>query len=227
MNHVNFLPETFIRKRARRVRVMRQALLVVVVAGGLLAWGVALRGQVTAKSYHAKSLEEQVVSARNMKTAMNRLREDQKQLNHQVKVQRQLSQPVNHTQIIATISQLIPSQIAVTELLMTTTRPEPEQSAPQDSIKSRKRKERETVVQRTAQNYIAIELQALSPDGESVANLVQTFSEHPLFTDVQIRHTRSVQVRRVVAREFRLELKVDLDRRFMDPDDGKEVARAF
>ncbi len=227
MNHVNFLPETFIRKRTQRVRVMRQALLVAVVAGGLLAWGVALRGQVASKSYHAKSLEEQVVSARNMKTAMNRLRDEQKQLNHQVKVQRQLSQPVNHTQIIATISQLIPAQIAVTELMMTTTRPAPQQAVPQDSIKSRKRQQRETVIQRTAENVIAIELQALAPDGESVANLVQTFSEHPLFTDVQIRHTRSVVVRRVVAREFRLELKVDLDRRFLDPEEGREVAGAF
>jgi Tfp pilus assembly protein PilN len=226
MNQVDFLPQSFIRRRAQRVRVMRQVLLVAVVAGGLLVWGLALRGQVASHTQHANSLEEQVVAARNMKTEMNRLREEQKQLHHQVKVQRQLSQPVTHTQIIATLSELIPSQIAVTELLMTTARRTPQQAVPENAVKSRKRQRHEAAVQQTEENQIAIELQALSPDGESVANLVETFSKHPLFTDVQIRHTRSIRVRQVVAREFRLELKVDLDRRFLDPEEGKEVARA-
>jgi len=226
MNQVNFLPASFVRRRAQRVRVMRQVLLVAVVAAGLLVWGLALRGQIASKTQHANSLEEQVIAARNMKTEMNRLRDEQKQLQHQVKVQRQLSQPVTHTQIIATLSGLIPPQVAVTELLMTTARPTPRQATPEDAVKSRKRQRQDAAQHRNEENQIAIELQALSPDGESVANLVETFSKHPLFTDVQMRHTRSIRVRQVMAREFRLELKVDLDRRFLDPEEGKEVARA-
>lgn len=223
MNQVDFLPESFARGRAQRLRVMRQGLLVAAVAGGLLVWGVALRAQVAGQARDAASLEDQVIAARQMKTEMNRLRDEQKQLAHQVKIQQQLSQPVSHSRIVATLSAVIPAQVAVTELTMTTARPAPAQAVPRGATRSRKRQQTDAAAARQQLNEVAIELQALAPDGALVANLVEDLSDHPLFTDVQIRHTRAVEVRGLMAREFRLQLQVDLDRRYLDPDDADDA----
>ncbi len=226
MNNINFLPESYTRGRARRSRVVRQVMLVAMVAGGLAAWGVLLEGQLGAKRDASRMLDDQVVAARNMMTEMNRLREDRKDLTHQIRIQRELSQPISHTGVIASIASLIPPQIALTELTMTTKRTRPESIVPEGATRSRKRAQTDAAVMRD--DKIEIALQALSPDAASVANLVEAFSRHPMVTDVQMRHTRAVEVRGVAGREFRLEMQIDLNRQFMDPDQSREeVAGAF
>lgn len=224
MNHVNFLPESYTSHQAKRSRMLRQVMLVAVVAGGLTAWGLLVQGKVMLKADHTRALEEQVVAARNMHTEMNRLREQQGQLQHQIKIQRELSQPLSHTAIIATLAGIIPEQIALTELTMTTHRAKPMHAAATSGGKARRSRADKPAEAAYTHERIAVELQALSPDGASVANLVEAFSNHPMVSDVQMRHTRAVETRGVVAREFRLELEIDLDRQFMDPKDQEEVA---
>jgi len=225
MTPVNFLPESYTHQRARKVRVLRQVMLVAVVAGGLAAWGALVQGRIMLQADQARMYEEQVVAARNMQTEMTRLREKHGQLTHQIKIQRELNQPLSHTAIIATLAGIIPEQIALTELTMTTHRAKPRQAVASSATQNRRRAQPVATV-RPDEERISVELQALSPDGASVANLVEAFSNHPMVTDVQMRHTRAVETRGVVAREFRLELEIDLDRRFMDPHDAQEVASA-
>lgn len=226
MNQVNFLPDSYLRRRARRNRVARQVLLVAIVAGGLSVWGGLIRGANVMKADTARTLDGQVAAARKMQTEMNRLKTRRAALTHQVKVQRELAQSISHTDVIASLAEMVPPQIALTELQMLTRRPKPTPVVPSGSRRSSRRHSSTTAAATDPIERLEIEFSALAPDPASVANLVEAFSRHPMITQVQMRHTRAIEVRGVLAREFKLMIQVDLNRQFMDPDKVAEVAHA-
>lgn len=210
MNAVNFLPPAFLQKQARRRRVVRQSLLVAGMVGVLVAWGVVQMSQTHRLNQYVTTLEDEVGAAQRQKSEITKLRAEHALLIHQVKVQRELAQPVNHTQIIALMADVIDPTLGVTELMMTTHRPKP-QAQSEASRKVDKKKKNP----RVELDWIEIEFEGIAPNDIAIANVVATLSENPMFNGVQMHYTRQVERDGVIGRRFRLSTRVRLNRDFV------------
>jgi hypothetical protein len=133
----------------------------------------------------------------------------------QVKIQRELSPPLKTTQAMATIAQLMPLRVALRSLTLVGKRPTPavapKESNKKPAAKGRASKKPEKVV---PVDPMKIELIGLAPSDGDIAELVGQLSNHPLFTGVKLVFSREATVGDLIAREFRIELEVPLDREY-------------
>jgi hypothetical protein len=140
------------------------------------------------------------------------------ELQHQVKVQQELLMPINVTEVIATLGQLMPESLTCRELVMTATEPKP-RPVQTDPKKSTPRPV-ETPVMR-------VEIVGLAPTDTDVANFVDQLTANPLFEAVKLDYTRPTSISTVTARLFRIEMQIPLNR-YYEPATprGEEVADA-
>ncbi len=191
---INFLPPSYVRRQARRRRRVRQFVLAGAMVASLGVWWLGQKGQTVALERYATALEVEASAAVEQRSELVRLREEHKLLINQVKVHRELAQPVRHTQMIGVLGAGLPDSVTVTELDMVTP------------------------------DEVRIEIEALAPDDLAVATAVAAISDHPLFDGVRMESSRQVERYGVIARKFRLSTTVPLDRVFLEPVPGQEVA---
>ena len=218
MNTVDFLPPSYVRRQRRKVRTCRQVALVAVVATLLGFWAVALEANQHGQRRLAEQLESAVAAEADRRTVLTRLESTHDSLLRQMAVNRELSQPVSYTQVLATLGSLLPGEVTVTDLRLESVRPAPAKPAAKGDPAPVK-------VLVKQDDFIRVELEALAPDDLSVATFVSELDASPLFSGVKMRSSRSIETRGVFAREFRLTAVVDLDRDFKWLD-REEVARA-
>lgn len=227
MTQVDFLPESYHRSRQRRGRLMRQIALVAGMAVCLFAATVAIKAHSMNQAQTAERLEDTVRSERNTMDVITGINHERKQLLKTFDLKRELEPPVTYTQVLALLTQALPEGVAVTELSMVSVRPKPE------PVESKRPTGRKAKIDSTKEemsvepDLITVELQGLAPDDLSVAVLVSTLDEHPIFGRVTMRSSEGVNVQGLMAREFTLTATVDLDREFRWVNDiAKEVASA-
>ena len=211
MNEINFLPAKYARMRAKRRRGVRQTALVGILTLALAGWWLEQQRQTSIERNKVDTAEAEVAAARTQMQELMKLREEHKHLIHELNIQRELAQPVNHTQVIATLGSLLPSSVTLTQLTMDTKRPPPK-AVKKDDSKSTNSSETKKVAKRD--DRIKIDLEAVAPNDLTVANLVGTLSSHPLFTNVMMRYSRADEFQGVSGRRFRLEMTVGLDRQY-------------
>lgn len=208
MNEINFLPESFFRQRARRRRIAIESVVVLAAVGVMGLWFHHARVEIDARQRHAAELETRGTQARRQVEQVGRLHADYIALARQLRVKREVALPVGHTQVLATIARLAPPTIAVTELTVQGQRPTPaakagaEPKAPRAQVKNAAPKPPQ----------LTIDIAGLSPDDATIADLVGRLSEHALFEDVTMDYSRSTIVDGLIARRFRVTMKVPLDR---------------
>jgi hypothetical protein len=210
MNHVNFLPESFIRQRAIRQRKTRHMLIVAGTVLCMAAWYIGARAQIMALRSESNQLKADIVSAMTQKSEMVKLQIEQKQLVHKVKVQSELAQSLKHSQILALLADMMPASMAMNELTMLNQRP------PLRTNTEKVSKDGKPIPHPTEPNLVSIQLDGLAPDDLLIANLVGDLTEHPAFENVKMLHSKAVTVEKVQARSFRLEMVVPLARIYRD-----------
>lgn len=207
MNEINFIPEQYRRRQQRRRQFGRQFTLIAVAVACLAGWAVFQNRQTAELRRYARTVEAQVDAERGRLKQLKTLNSRHDKLMNQVRLQERLAQPLSHTRILSSLSTALPDSIAMTNLAMVTQRPR----------NGGKKTEKDSVLaiaSHAAPMRIRMQFEALAPDDMTVANLVATLSEHPIFSNVSMRRSRTVEHRGRKFRHIRIELDVDLQRRF-------------
>lgn len=218
MKPVNFLPEQFVRQRAARRRRSQHIVLVAAVAVGLVGWWLTGAAQVEILREQAQTLQDQVEDAHGQLSEVNILRQKRADLIQQVRIQRELAQPIQHAQVLSMLGRAMPPAVGATEMLVLAQR-NPLKQAPPPGTKARRARE----VKPLEPEKLKIELTGLSPSDEQVANFMANLAQEPVFSNVKLLYSRPVTVGRLIGREFRLEMEVMLDRDYR-PATPTEVA---
>jgi Tfp pilus assembly protein PilN len=207
MNEVNFLPEVFVREQARRKRVLRQAVLLAAVALSIVSWFFLTRSQVIDLARYAEALESEARARKTHVTELARLNNINSVLDQQLRVQRQLVQPISLTQVLAILTRMTPDGITVRELSMVGVRPRPTQQARIEPGRPAR-----PVAAEPRANSMQINLVGVAARDADIANLVGTLTEHPMFENVKLGYSRATELSHLMVREFQLSFEVPLDR---------------
>jgi len=223
MSQINFLPESFVQDMERRARRTRHIALIVCVLLCMAGWWLGSFQQVRSQSKLADALDQQIQTAEEQKLEMAKLQSRRELLVHQLKVQRELAQTLEHTAVLATIADMMPSSMGMTALAMTTTGMD---AKPARST-TRNRKGKAGNNRTSEPPSILLELQGIAENDVQVADFVGALADHVMFEDVKMIYARQAEYGSVIAREFRMELRVPLDReyRLLEPEQ-EEVAHA-
>ncbi len=212
---VNFLPQSYALEVHRRLCTVRQSVLMLGLAGTLALWWVVQTQQTASLRRDANTIETQVRTAEHQMNEAVALRAKYQTLRHQVRVQQLLAAPLRHTQILATLGEQMPDSVTVLHLGLRTQRPAPAAlTGAKNSKASHAAHQGQSAAAAKSPHEVDIELTALAPDDMTVANLLSALKKHPLFTDATIYYSRPVERYDVVARQFSLGVRVDLDRKF-------------
>lgn len=215
MSQVNFLPATFVNQAKARRRQYRHMVMLGLFAVLLVGWGFAERGRNVRPAMRAADLESQVQAARDQMSEFVKLRNERDALVQQDRIKNELVQPILHTQVIAALDRHMHESIGLTSLQIKTLRPPPKAIETARGGKSRAKKtEKET----RAADQLELEIEAIAPDDMQIANLIGALSEDPLFDLVTLKYSKTAQVREMEGRQFRMSMRVRLDRRFEEEE---------
>ncbi len=216
VNGIDFLPPSYHQERARRGLAHRRWVLIVLTALTLTGWAVARHKQSSELAWRTTALETQARTTQQKRSEMEKLHVEREALLYQRKVQRQVGQPVAVSQAIATLGRQLPDSAGLTGIRVTAHRPPPKElSSPDDDKTKRKAKKKPDAGDALPPNYLAIEVQGLAPDDITVADLVNTMSEYPLFERVTMNFSRVDTLGELVGRRFQISAEVPLDRRYI------------
>jgi len=221
---IDFLPQSYHIERARRARRHKQWVMILLVAVSLVAWGVSRQRQSTELTWRAASLESQAYATRQKQSEMSKLKNERKSLSYQIKIQRQLDQPVAVTQAVAALGQLLPDSSGLTRVAVQTYRPPPIPRHDPDEMKSKRKSRRKVPVDpNMTRDYIQLDVYGIAPDDVAVADLVNSMSDHPLFEKVIMYFSRTEERNQIVGRRFHVGAQVPLDRRYLPLKQTAEV----
>lgn len=241
MNEINFLPESFVRMRRAKKRVMREILLVAFVAMGMAAWFTLERRTLGELTAHAEALELQSSQATQDDETLE-LQAKYNNLARQHVANRQMVCPVSSPQLLATIASLTPPQVALRSLelkdkgLTAWMAWSQEQKRLKELAESNKGKSKRSKGAQRKPNpstavspLLVVQVQAVAPSDVEITDFVGRITQHPLFDNVKLHYTRSTTVGDYSARGFSLEMNVRLDRLYSptaEAEPTQEVANA-
>ncbi len=231
MNEINFLPESFFKERARRRRTVRDALLLMLVAAGLAAWGVLGHRSLQGLRQFADQLETEGDSAREQVKEVVKLQGEFQKLTKTLQVQRDVALPVTSSALLATITHLMPPDVVLSELSLDAKKAMPTKA--EESDKEKKASKKAPVAKKgvpapskNENNLMRIELSGLSPDDARIADFVGRLSDCPAFSNVKLEFTRAAEIEEMTGRQFRISLAVRIDREYRPTADRENVAHA-
>jgi hypothetical protein len=242
MNEINFLPQSFIRLRARKRRVLRESLLVVVVVVGMGVWYAFAQRGLQALVESAQGVQAQVATGEQDEEA-KRLHARYVELARQCDAIRQLVSSVNASQVLATIASVTPPSVAVRVLELNDkgldvwaakTKERDHRKAQEEANKARGNTSKTKKAAAGSGSkfdppIMEIKLEAVAPGDVQITDFVGRLTQHPLFGNVKLYYTRSTTVGEFAARQFSVQMEVRLDRRYGPAgktQTAKEVAHA-
>lgn len=209
MNQINFLPDSYIEQtqlaRRRPVNLIAVLLTGIALAG---AWMLGDRSEALAT--RAEQLRGQVAE-------LESARQEARSIQHQIDdtrehhaIVREINQPVTTAQVIATLAQLAPESIKLTNLQLIAHRADPAPVPTGDD-------DRDAAPSKPKPNWLEVSIMGVAPDQATVVDLTEALTEHPLFTQVRPRSSGVTTAGPYQAREFLIVTRIDLDRTFVPP----------
>lgn len=207
MNNINFLPESFLKERRKQHRVMRETMLIAVVGLLIIVWYLGTQTRVVALENLVSARQQEVQSIASQQTEMVKLDKQRSVLMHQLQLERELSQPINHTAVVATLARIMPASMALTDMAIQTPAPIPTGKSGKSNMYS-------------SIPVMHVSMVGLAAKDMDIADFMSKLTEHPLFTNVKMVFSRSLELtdEYVMAREFRVEMDIRLDRIYHDPN---------
>lgn len=219
MNQINFLPESFRRNRRRRQRRPIEFAVIAGSAAVLVAMWWLMGGPDPTLAQQSDQLDQAFERFDQQHAEQQRLEQERARLTAQLLIARETYQPIQTTQVLARLSDLMPEPMRLVSFELVAERPEPESEAPTQrgarqvvtgSGQNAPAKPREP-------NVMKIKLAGLAPSDEEVLVLIDRLEQDPVFSSVRLRNSRMTKTKTHHVREFHLDLEIDLDRRFVSP----------
>lgn len=221
MSQINFLPETFHRVRRRQQR--RPAEFAVIGGTALLLTALWLHfsGPDSALARQSDQLDEQLKRIEQVEAEQARLEQERGKLTAQLLIARETYQPIMTTQVLSRLSELTPEPIRLVSFELAAERPKPEAVVmPAEAAKKKVVGNAPGKIDKPREpNRMKLSLTGLSPSDGEVVVLIRRLEQDPVFSSVTLRTSRMTKTKTHFAREFQLDLEIDLDRRFV-PQDG-------
>lgn len=216
MSEINFLPQSYRDRLRRRVRRIREVFAVVGVLIGLGVWWAYDANELLELKGAARFAEDRLNSALSTEQRVKQLEERRDKLVDQRRLQREISVPIRHHQIVRVLGEICPDSVALTRLSLVNDRPEPKAYVEpsqgtgrnQPSFGSQDR----TEPKKSQPDRVLVELEGLAPDDIAVAEVIAELSSHPLFDHVKLHTSKYLETRGVAARSFRMTGEIDLSR---------------
>jgi hypothetical protein len=208
MNEINFLPSSFAAGQKRQVRIYREVTWVAATLVVILGWFASSRGGLNDLRDYAEAARAEAAAAKERKVERDKLEAEQVTLTKQVRIQRELVPPLKATQVVAVVQHLLPPRASLRSLTLIGKRPTPAVAPAKRDQGDRPRKGAAAAVEEPLQ----IELIGIAPADGDIAEFVGNLSNHALFKDVKLVFSRSTTLGDLIAREFRVELTVPMDR---------------
>ncbi|QQE13280.1 hypothetical protein JD969_07430 [Planctomycetota bacterium] len=220
MNQINFLPESYMKRLIRRRRIIRELILIIALLFVLLGCWVSGVKKISEKRMEVVQLTRAIDQAVKQEVDLVKLENEMLHLGMQIKLERELSQSVRHTQILAKLSELLPSSVALLEIEMVTKRPEPmtreEAKKKEEAKKTKGRRIVEKTKNEIQENCIEMQFEGIAPDDLVVAEVIASLDECDLFEFIEMRYSREIKHEEVVGRKFKLNMQVDLSCKYLN-----------
>ena len=212
MSEINFLPESYIREQKRTGRIYTEAIIVSVIAMAFLGSFIIQHNHVSKKHDQAWNLQQKLATAIEQKHELQRLMGEHVQLSNQVKIQRELASPIAYYQVIAVLGDVMPENIALTDLEMNSVAPSVGGVKSKPGVQSDK---------------LHINMTGLAPGDEEVAEFIGLLSDHVMFTNIKMHYSQAKQFKEFEAHEFRIETDVPLNCDYQPKRDKKIAGVTF
>lgn len=221
MSQINFLPESFLRERRRQHRVMRESMLIAVVALLIIVWYAGTQTRVVALENLVEVKQQEMQSIASQQTEMAKLDLERGILMRQLQLERELSQPINHTAVVATLARIMPRSMALTDMSIQMPAPVPSPKLkPGEKNSDTSRADRKVkAVSALPPPVMRVSVVGLASKDMEIADFIGKLTDHALFNNVKMVFSRSVELKdkKVMAREFRVEMLIRLDRLYEAP----------
>ena len=222
MSHINFLPESFQRTRRRQ---QRRPIEFAVIAGTLVAlaglWLVTA-GPDDVLAQQAEQLDHSLEEIAQLYTEQGRLDVERSALQRKLMTARDTYQPISATQILSRLSKLTPEAIRLVNVEMSAQRPTPQPKT--EPNKTTKVVGSNATATPSEPNLMKITITGHSPSDEQLVKLIRGLTADPVFTSVALRSSKQDKTPTHYVRTFHLDVLIDLDRRFVDENGGKDDA---
>ena len=230
MSQINFLPESFRRNRRRMQRRPLEFAAIALTLVGLIALWTQSNGPDRALASRAAEIEQGLQAIQTLEQQHDKLERDRSALQRKLIVARETYQPIHVTHVLARLSAMAPRPVRLVNFEIVTERPEPEARAEDTTHKTRRRvvgRAKDQDKQADQPSTMRIYMTGLAPSDDEVVELIRSIQQDPVFTSVAMRSSRSIQTKTHAAREFSLEVAIDLDRRFVPADGRGEASDAY
>ena len=216
MSQINFLPESFQRAHRRQQRRPAEFMVIVGTLVALTGLWFSTSGPDSALANQAEKLDQNLAEITQLQAEQDRLYRERSGLQRKLLVARETYQPISATQIISRLSALAPEPVRLTNFEIDVNRPDPESSETPGSKKTVGR----THPEATKPNLMKITIIGHAPTDEQIVTLIRRMDADPVFTSVALRNSKQEKTKTHFVRAFRLDVVVDLDRRFVDTKGG-------
>lgn len=206
---INFLPERYRKAQDTQRRKLREVGLCALVLAAIAGWAFSSQDQLRELRQYAHDVELEARVTRQKVSEVAKQRALRSQLRRQVGLQRKLIKTIGTTEVLATLASLAPSEIALTELAMTSPRPDPAKIGA--AIKPRGASQTHA-----SEEAFRVDVMGVAPDDQHIALLVERLTKHPLFEDVKLSFSRAAERDNLHVRKFHIELTVPLDRDYAE-----------
>ncbi|MBS3735088.1 MAG: PilN domain-containing protein [Phycisphaerae bacterium] len=202
MANVDFLPKRVLLQRARRARLVRQGFLLCVCLVALTGLAFVRQGRVRQARAEKEIWTERSENVRQQVALRRDLEREQAELALKKKIHEQLGTRIGARDLLAELSRLLPPTMSLTAL-------EFEQiDAQRETRRHAGRTPRNGGDGEALRASLRLVIRGLAPNDVDVANFIGRLSACPLFTEVQMGYTRTVEFRNREAREFEASFSV-------------------
>jgi len=218
MNQINFLPESFRRDYERQKRRPIEVLAITLTATALVMLWLFASKPDPSLAQDSADLDRGILEIEQVRDAYDKLDTERASLQRRLMIARETYQPITVTQILARLSELTPEPVRLVHLEMAAERPTPEPAPQPEKPGANKRpighapKHKEKAVE---YNRMRLSLVGLAPSDDEVVTLIRRIDEDPVFTSVALRNSRLIRTPTHYAREFQLDITIELGRRFV------------
>ena len=205
---INFVPDWYVSARRRRRNIGRQTAVLGALVLAMSVFVIQNWRMRDAVALHHKTLAERVQTSEGQVTEVGKLLKARAELTRQLKIHRQLYQPVSYSQITGTLAHVMPQAVTLRSLEVRT-----EQVTVAARATAPAKARAGAAARPATQTYpvVTVEIEGIAPSDGEVANFIGALSSAGLFQTVKMIYARQGTHQNLIARQFRIRLEVPLN----------------
>lgn len=222
MSQINFLPDSFQKQHARQRRRPIELMVIAGTIAGLIALWFSLGGPDPALANELERVEGEVARVQQLYDEQDALAQQRSELQRRLQIARETYQPITTTQALARLSALMPEAVRIIGLEIINDRPEPELPPEPDKQNKRVVSSAGTANPKPdpprKPSLMKIAITGHAPNDDQIVTLIRRLGDDPVFSTVALRGSKVDQTKTHHVRQFKLDLTIDMDRRFVPGD---------